>query len=110
MATAYIEYCALSDQEGAKISGICHYAATATIAGTASTATSAVTSAQYSIGVRILRIQNDGTPCYVAIGTTPDPTSTVRTEATSIRRYLAGGAIDYFPLKVGDKVSVIAVS
>lgn len=108
MAKVYIEYCAISDQEGAKISGICHFAVEVTIAGTASAATSAVSEALWQAGVRLLRVLNDGTPCYLAIGTTPDPTSTTRTTATSVRRYIPGGSVEYFPVKIGDKVSVIS--
>lgn len=110
MAKAYIEYCLISDQDGAKISGKCVYASAVDIGATASTATTALTSAQFMAGARLLKIQNDGTACYLAIGSTPDPTATTATGATSIRRYISAGAVDFFPLAVGDCVSVIAVA
>lgn len=110
MAKAYIEYCLISDQEGSKIPGKCVYASDVDIGTTASTATAPLTVAQFSAGARLVKIQNDDTACYMAIGSTPDPTATTETGATSIRRYISAGAVDLFPLAVGDRVSVIAAS
>lgn len=78
------------------------------ISGSTATMASAVASADLaeSLGAGVARVASDDTGCYVAVGTTPDPTLTAATAVSSARRYLPAGGEITLPIAVGEKVAV----
>lgn len=81
---------------------------TLAISGSTATLATAVTAAELaeSLGSGVARVASDDTGCYVAVGTTPDPTATTATAATSARRYLPAGGEITLPIAAGEKVAV----
>lgn len=108
MATLHVEFSpvALKSPNGSSIHGKAVYYEAKTISGSAATS-SALTVAQAGNAEMVARISTD-TACFVAIGTTPDPTATAITGATSAKSFLAANASFTKPLQPGDKVAVIA--
>lgn len=112
MATASVEIGThdQKNQGGSSINGRCLYQEALTVSSSTATMSSAVTAAQVALGGVIARISTD-TACYIAIGTTPDPTATAVSGAvTSARRLIQAGASLEQPVNVGDKVAVKALS
>lgn len=95
--------------KGEPIFGPCVRQETLAISGSTATLATAVTAAEAAQegggSDFIVRLATD-TDCYIAIGTTPDPTATAQTSATNARRFLSAGS--YLPLSitVGQKVAV----
>jgi hypothetical protein len=110
MANASIEISGISlngagGAGGSSIEGRCVYQETLAISGTTATQVTAVTAAQISAGASIGRIATD-TDCFFAIGTTPDPTATTSTGATTAKRFLSAGSYFEQTVVAGDKFAV----
>jgi hypothetical protein len=90
---------------GSSINGRCVYQEELAPSGTTATMVSAVTAAQVSAGANIARIATD-TDVYFAVGTSPDPTLTTSTGASSARRLLSAGSSMEQVIAAGEKVAV----
>jgi len=110
MANAYIEICTLIDMQRGTIAGPCQVSEVLAISGTTATSTAVVTAAIASAGGVLLRVTTDDTACYLATGTTPDPTLTAPTAASGARQYVGAGQTEYFAISQGGKVAVKAVA
>lgn len=111
MATANVEYGhpALRSSWASSVHGPCEFSETLTISGVAALGT-ALTAIQGGNIDTVARVTSDAA-CYVAVGTTPNPSLTgARTPASTARRLLpAGIPLDLF-IQPGERVGVIAVS
>lgn len=115
MATASIEFSAvaLANYGGSSIYGRSVRQESLAVSG--STATSAACTAPQLAAAGgpgtafLARVATD-IDCWVASGTTPDPTLQDATAASSARRYLPAGQEMAVMLAVGDKVAVKAFS
>lgn len=96
---------ALRQDGGSSINGGAIVQETLDISGSTDTSALAVTAAHRTAGGIIGRLACD-TDCYFAVGSTPDPTATAATSATTARRLLSAGAAIEFPLVLGDKCAV----
>lgn len=104
MTIASIEIGRASQGQASSINGICVQQEQLTVASaTTNTMSNAVTSLEPGL---VARIATDDTGCYVAIGTTPDPTATANTSATTTRRFLPAAASIELPIAAGMKVAV----
>lgn len=109
MATASVELGDINSSKDNSFHGRCARQESLTISGSTATLATAVTQAEVTAGNKLCRVATD-TACYWAIGSTPDPTATTATSATTARRLLpAGGSIEFI-LSQGEKVAVRAVS
>jgi hypothetical protein len=114
MANASVELSgtrAVSDLVGGRadqIFGACLRQQTLAISGSTTTLTTAVTAAEITAanGDLVARVVTDDTGCYVAKGTTPDPTAASATGATTARRWIPAGGEFVMRLVEGDKVAV----
>lgn len=75
----------------------------AVASGTTNTIATAVASIEPGL---VARIATDSTGCYVAVGTTPDPTATAKSSTTTARRFLPAAASIELPIGTGMKVAV----
>lgn len=105
MAIASIEIGRASQMQNSSINGDCRDAAELTVTSGVTNTTSAFTYTPEEPGLTV-RIATDSTGCYVAVGTTPDPTATTKTSATTARRFLPAAASIELPFGNGMKVAV----
>lgn len=113
MASAYVSYgkmalpapSGFSYGVGSSVLGSCVKSEVLTVSGT--TATGAVVG---NSAMTVARIETDSAACFVAVGTTPDPTATTATAATSAGRYLGSGKAMDLLIGAGMKVAVKAVA
>lgn len=111
MAIASVEIgTVVRGEGGSSIHGLCLAQESLTVSGTTATLAAAVTQAQVDAGAKVFRVSTDDAACYVAVGSTPDPTAVSRTAATSARRLIPAGGTIEMPAQAGDKVAVRAVS
>lgn len=111
-ASVEISWIEFAGSVNAPIFGKCVRQETLAISGTTATQSVAVSSSEIgpSFGQAIVRVCTDDTACYVAAGTTPDPTATSATANSTARRYVPAGGETVLHLSVGEKVAVKAVS
>lgn len=108
MANASIEISGVSPvgSIGEQLVGSCVRQETLAISGSTATIATAVTTAEANGAQTIARIVTDDTGCYMARGTTPDPTATAQTSATTARRWIPAGGELVVPISVGEKIAV----
>jgi hypothetical protein len=106
MATASIELGKVSYNR--ELHGRCIRQESLTISGSEAELATAVTAAEVAAGVEMARISVD-TVCYVAIGSAPDTTATVATNATTARRMIQAGWMFDTPIGIGDLIAVKAI-
>lgn len=109
MATASVEIGPISDRGNNSFHGRCVRQESLTISGSTATLATAVTADEAGGGAVLSRLSVD-TDCYFALGTTPDPTATAATAATTARRLLCAGCWIDVLLAVGEKMAVKATS
>ena len=103
MAIASIEIGRASQMQASSINGRCIVQEQLAVATGVTNTTAALSSSEPGL---VARIATDDTGCYVAIGTTPDPTATADTAATTARRFLPAAASIELPFGGGLKVAV----
>lgn len=105
MANASIEYgkIASAGSINQQVHADCVKQETLAISGT--TATGAVVVAAVD-AINLVRIATDDTGCFVAVGSTPDPTAQTQTGATTAKRYVPAGGVLEMPILAGQKVAV----
>lgn len=104
MAIASIEIGRAYQGQMSSINGPCRAQAELTVTSGATTTTSAFSDIEPGL---VARISTDSTGCYVAIGTTPDPTATTESSGvTTARRWLPAAASIELPFGNGQKVAV----
>lgn len=112
MAIASVELggVGFADRNSSSINGRCLRQESLTISGSTATLATAVSAGEVATGVQVARVAANDTACFVAIGTTPDPTATTNSAASSAGRLLAIGASIELPIAAGEKVAVKAVA
>lgn len=104
MAIASIEIGRAYEGQRSSINGPCRLQEQLTVTSGVTTTTSAFSSIEPGL---VARISTDDTGCYVAIGTTPDPTLTTESSGVSTaRRWLPAAASIELPIGNGQKVAV----
>lgn len=109
MAIASVELgkVAFHDRPSGAINGPCIRSEELTVSGSTATLATAITTSEIMLGVIVARVATD-TACYVAVGPTPDPDATVRTDLTTAGRLIPANGWIELPVSGGDKVAVKA--
>lgn len=103
MAIASIEIGRAYQGQATSINGDCVAQEQLTVTSGVTNTTAAF--AQIDPGL-VARFATDDTGCYVAVGTTPDPTATAKTAATTARRFLPAAASLELPIGKDMKAAV----